>query len=133
MKVIIAGGRDYQYTEQDLDDLDRLHRLIDITEEVSGTAGGADRFGEVWAGYRNVPVRRFPAEWEKYRDKDKSPGKKNPAGAIRNRQMAQYVGSAGAVVLFPGGRGTQNMFDQAKKHGLRIFDWRKEPREFPEP
>jgi predicted Rossmann-fold nucleotide-binding protein len=37
--------------------------------------------------------------------------------------MAQY---ADAVVLFPGGKGTQSMFDEATKAGIVIFDWRGE-------
>jgi hypothetical protein len=39
--------------------------------------------------------------------------------------MAEYVGNIGAVVLFPGGIGTQNMRYQAVRHGLMIFDWGK--------
>jgi predicted Rossmann-fold nucleotide-binding protein len=35
--------------------------------------------------------------------------------------MAKY---ADAVVLFPGGLGTENMLVQAINHNLKIFDWR---------
>jgi Protein of unknown function (DUF2493). len=127
MKVIIAGGRDYVFTERDAEDLDRLHALIGITEVVEGEAPGADLAGKAWALERGLPVKPFPADWEKY----KQPGRKNPAGAIRNEQMAQYVGMFGAAVLFPGGPGTENMYKAAKRHGLQIFDWRTEPRRFP--
>ena len=58
---------------------------------------GAGAAGEEWAGRHGLPVRRFPADWARH-------GKK--AGPIRNRIMAEY---AGAVVPFPGGRGTENM------------------------
>jgi hypothetical protein len=56
-----------------------------------------------------VPVKQFPADWNKY-------GK--AAGPIRNAQMAKY---ADAVILFPGGRGTANMRKLAKEHGLEIL------------
>ncbi len=83
-----------------------------ITEVVSGKARGADTFGERWAEVHRIPVAEFPAAWNEY-------GK--AAGAIRNGLMAEY---ADAVVLFPGGRGTSDMFKQAVRHGLLIHDWR---------
>jgi hypothetical protein len=116
MKVIIAGGRDYQLTDEDYLRLDDLHDKIGITEVVSGKAKGADTGGEEWARSRGIPVKDFPADWDKH-------GKR--AGPIRNFQMAEYVGNIGAVVLFPGGIGTQNMRYQAVRHGLMIFDWGK--------
>lgn len=122
MKVIIAGGRDYVFTDQDEADLDRLYDQIGITEVVSGRARGADTCGEEWARKRGLPVTPFPANWKLHG---------RAAGPIRNEEMARYVGAAGAVVLLPGGTGTQNMHEQAKKHGLQIFDWRTEPRRFP--
>jgi len=108
MKTILAGGRDYFFSCHDIDALDALN----ITEVVSGCATGADTCGEEWAKSRNIPIKQFPADWKKL---------KHAAGPIRNRQMAQY---ADAVVLFPGGKGTLNMFNEAKKHGLIIHDWR---------
>ena len=60
-----------------------------------------------------IPVNIFPADW-------KAHGK--AAGPIRNRDMAKH---ADQVVLFPGGRGTENMYQEAKKAGLVIHDWRK--------
>lgn len=108
MKTVIAGGRDYQLTAEDYARLDRLP----ITEVVSGGARGADTCGEMWATRTGKPVRRFPADWDKY-------GKS--AGMIRNGEMAAY---AEAVVLFPGGRGTDNMFQTAVRRGLVIYDYR---------
>jgi len=122
VKVIIAGGRDYVFTERDAADLDRLHAIIGITEVVEGEQRGADLAGKAWAQERGLSVKPFPADWKLH-------GK--AAGPIRNEQMAQYVGRAGAVVLFSGGAGTENMYKAAKRHGLQIFDWRTEPRRFP--
>lgn len=109
MKLIIAGGRNYRIESSDIIN---LNQIDDVTEVVSGGAKGADYYGELWAETRGIPVRLFLADWIKY-------GKS--AGAIRNREMARY---ADAVVLLPGGNGTNSMFEEAKKAGLKIFDWR---------
>lgn len=111
MKVIIAGGRDYQFTKKDIAFLDKVAPAIH--EVVSGGATGADRCGEDWARSRNIPVRVYTADWDKH-------GK--AAGPIRNGQMAEY---ADAVILFPGGRGTDNMHEQAINKNIYIVDRRK--------
>lgn len=108
MKTIIAGGRNYFLTEKDYKYLDTLN----ITEVVSGCANGADKCGENYAIKNDIKLVRFPALWEKY-------GKS--AGFIRNREMAMY---ADVAVLFPGGRGTSSMYNEARKVGLRIHDLR---------
>ena len=108
MKCIIAGGRDYTMTKQDIAWLDTLG----ITEVVSGCCRGADEYGERWADHRGVPIKRFPADWSTH-------GK--AAGPIRNRQMAEYCAPNGAVALFPGGRGTESMRKIAISMGLRVF------------
>lgn len=108
MKTIIAGGRYYQLTQDDCIAL----QDVGITEVVSGCQTGADTGGEEWAKVNRLPIKPFPADWDRLG---------HAAGPIRNRQMAQY---AEAVVLFPGDRGTQSMFDEATKAGLLIFDWR---------
>ena len=74
---------------------------------------GAILLGEVWAKKNKVPVKKFPADWEKF-------GKS--AGYRRNQQMAEY---ADAVILFPGGKGTNHMYDIAKRMGLIIYDFRE--------
>ena len=109
MKLIIAGGRDYNLDE---DDEHRLDRIEGVTEVVSGTARGVDTDAERWAESRGIPVRRFAPDWKKS-GKD--------AGMQNNRDMAAY---ADAVALFPGSRGTQAMCEIAKRKGLKIFDFR---------
>lgn len=108
MKTVIAGGRGYKLLDVDRFLLDRLN----ITEVVSGGAAGADTEGETYARGRSVPVKRFPADWEKHG---------RAAGPIRNRQMAEY---ADQVVLFPGGRGTASMYEEARKAKKLIWDYR---------
>lgn len=111
MKLIIAGGRKYKFTDKDIERLDELLEDYDIQEVVSGKARGADTEGENWALTRGIPVKEFPANWNLYG--------KNKAGVIRNREMAQY---ADALAIFKGGNGSADMRKQAKKYGLIIFD-----------
>jgi len=111
MKLIIAGGRNCpEFTEEQIADLDAIEG---VTEVVSGKARGADTHGKNWAKSRELPVKEFPALWNKH-----GPS----AGPRRNRQMAEY---ADAVVLFPGGNGTANIHKHAKELGLKIYDWRE--------
>lgn len=106
MKVIIAGGRKYILNNRDW----QMLATLDITEVVSGYASGADRGGEAYATANNIPIKHFRAHREKYQ---------RASGPIRNREMAQY---ADALVLFPGGRGTASMEQEAKKEGLKIYN-----------
>ena len=108
IKVIIAGSRHMVPTEKDVKILDKYKQLI--TEVVSGCARGADKFGESWAEWNNIPVKRFPAEWDKY-------GK--GAGPIRNKQMANYADGLIAF-LWNNSRGTVNMIKQAKQANLWV-------------
>ncbi len=82
-----------------------------ITEIVSGAAKGVDTIGEVIGNEFNIPVVKFPAEWDKYG---------RSAGFIRNEQMAKY---ADALIAVWDGRsnGTKHMINTAKKLGLKIY------------
>lgn len=113
MKVIIAGGRGYYLTEEDFRKLDRLHAKVGITQVVSGCQRGADKGGELWAARNRIPVKPFPADWQKY-------GRR--AGPIRNRAMAKHVGHEGLCVLFPGGDGTASMREEAARAGVKVIE-----------
>jgi hypothetical protein len=108
MRVIVAGDRtftDYEFVRDTLDKLD-----LPVTEIVSGCARGVDTLGERYAEEREIPVRQFPAEWDKY-------GK--AAGPIRNKQMAEY-GDSLVAFLKPTSKGTKNMIETAHKLGLTV-------------
>lgn len=110
MKLIIAGGRDYYLT---LDDFTNLNAIRDqVAEVVCGGADGADNCGKLWGEAHNIPVRLFAADWKKHG---------RSAGPIRNREMSEY---ADALAIFPGGKGSANMLEEATKRGLKIFDFR---------
>lgn len=111
MKVIIAGSRDIiDYA---------IHYVIkaieqskfDITEVVSGGARGIDWCGEKWAEANDVPIKRFPAQWNVY-------GKR--AGFIRNVEMAEYADAL--IAIWDGeSRGTRHMIHEAQKRQLPVF------------
>lgn len=86
MKLIIAGSRQIDETEAFKEIADILARsnspIAGVTEIVSGTAAGPDRAGEAFGKANNIPVKRFPADWNNL-------GKR--AGPIRNREMALYA------------------------------------------
>lgn len=111
MKLIIAGGRNYRFSQADYLE---LNRLDGVSEVITGGCTGADDDGQLWAEGHCINVRLFLADWKRY-------GK--AAGPIRNRYMAQY---ADALAVFPGGRGTSNMVSEAEKAGLTIYDFRGE-------
>lgn len=83
----------------------------EVTEVVSGCARGVDRLGEQWAQMRSIPIKRFPANW----DRDG-----RSAGPIRNRQMANYAEAL--VAIWDGeSKGTKNMIEEAERRGLVVF------------
>ena len=110
IKLIIAGGRNYMFSREDIEKLDAL--VGKVSEVISGGCAGADLEGEDWAATHNLPVKHFYADWKEH-------GK--AAGPIRNREMAKY---ADAVALFPGNRGTESMFLEATKANIKIYDFR---------
>lgn len=117
VSAVIAGGRDYFLSEGHFGWLDRLN--YSIVEVVSGCAPGADAGGEEWAKMRNIPIKRFPAEWDRYG---------RSAGPLRNEAMAKYLASKtpkGIVILFPGGKGTANMASCALMHKLHILTYKE--------
>ena len=97
MHTIIAGGR--EITDPAL--VEEAVRACGwtITEVICGAARGADTLGEAWAIAHNVPVKRMPADWDRF-------GKR--AGYLRNQEMANC---ADALILIWSGtsRGSGHM------------------------
>ena len=106
MKTAVIGSRtftDFSLLEEHL-----TQHLI--SEIVSGGARGADTLAEEYASKKNIPLKVFKADWNKYG---------RAAGPIRNRDI---VGYAERVVAFWDGesRGTKNAIDLAKKQGKEV-------------
>lgn len=116
IRLIIAGSRDFNNSEL----LDRevskylfeeiLGTDVAEIEIVSGGARGADRLGECFAKLRNLPVKIFKANWEKF---NKS------AGYIRNEEMAKY-GTHCIVFNVGRSKGSVHMENLAKKYNLGL-------------
>jgi hypothetical protein len=110
MKVIIAGSRNLGF--------DALIRALyhceftqDITEVVCGGAKGIDKAGKEWAEVCEIPVKMFPAEWDKYG---------RAAGHLRNEEMAKYADAL--IAVWDGvSPGTGNMVKNAVKYDLLTF------------
>ena len=88
MKVIIAGGRDFNDYDLLCRKADKILSRQSEVEIVSGTAKGADKLGEMYAKERHFSIKRFPADWGTFG---------NAAGYRRNVEMAIY---ADALIAF---------------------------------
>jgi len=110
MKVIIAGGRNFNDYEKLCQFCDKVLSKQTKVEIVSGTANGADKQGEKYARDKGYPIKQFPADWNKY-------GKS--AGYKRNAQMSDY---ADALIAFWDGnsKGTKHMIELAKRANLKV-------------
>jgi hypothetical protein len=108
-KTIIAGTRTLKFPELIQDAVDNCGWTI--TEVVSGNAPGIDQMGEMWAAVNHLPIKRFPANWNKF-------GK--TAGRRRNVEMAKY---ADALIAIWDGKspGTKHMIKAAEAYNLRIY------------
>lgn len=119
MKLIIAGSRSLDLTRSLLDALTDWFGLWELGEVVSGGAQGVDRAGEAWAETGGIPVRRFPADWYRYHPADSRKG--NPAGHIRNAEMAVY---ADALLLIWDGEsdGSAGMRREMLRRGKPVYE-----------
>ena len=111
VKVIIAGGRDYEnYNELECVADHMLGKLMDAHDIViiSGGARGADAMAMRYANHRGFELIVMPADWHTF-------GKS--AGYKRNAQMAE---AATHLIAFWDGksRGTKHMIDIA--HSMKI-------------
>lgn len=121
MKVIIAGPR----TVFDMKAVEKAaahweHCFGRITEVVSGCAKGVDKTGEEWAFMRNIPVKKFRAEWETLGF---------VAGPVRNKKMAEHADGLAAIWDGKSG-GTADMIRCAHKRKLLLVIYRIDKDEF---
>ncbi len=108
-KTIIAGSRNI--TDYELISLALNMAPFGIGKVVSGGARGVDALGEEFARVNNLPLKVFPADWEKHG---------RSAGHIRNAEMAKYADAL--IAVWDGkSKGTLSMIRLAKKAGLRVF------------
>lgn len=117
LKVIIAGGRDISADTVSIPTVVRGSGFH-IGEIVSGACPtGVDALGEEFAKKFDIPVRRFPADWETH-------GK--AAGPRRNAEMAHY---ADALILVWDGesKGSKSMLAEMRAMGKPIYQYMVTP------
>lgn len=110
--TIIAGSRD-------VTNFRHVEKIVAYAKKqgytpskvLSGTARGADILGEQYAVQNDIPLAKYPADWNTH-------GKS--AGYIRNQQMAKDAKMLLAV--WDGeSAGTKHMIDIAVEEGLVVF------------
>tara|TARA_X000000950_G_scaffold272857_1_gene355966 strand:- start:1885 stop:2322 length:438 start_codon:yes stop_codon:yes gene_type:complete len=110
MLTIIAGSRSAK-RHHVIDGISKCPWADQITKVISGTAWGADRWGETYAESQGIEVIRFPAEWDIYG---------MSAGPRRNKEMAENADSL--IAIYDGtSRGTASMLRYAQQYGLKSF------------
>lgn len=107
MRVIIAGSRT-------IDKIEHVYKAVKksglvIKEVVSGKARGADRLGETWAIQNDIPIKDFPANWDK---------EGAAAGPKRNIEMGKYADAA--IIIWDGQ-------SKGSKHMISVMDKLNKP------
>lgn len=110
MKVLICGGRDFRNETLLRTILDQRHGKHSFSRVIEGGTRGVDAMAKRWAWGHQIPVITFKADWARY-----GPG----AGPIRNQQMLDE-GQPELVIAFPGGKGTADMVDRARRAGVPV-------------
>lgn len=109
IRLVIAGSRTFTDYPLLCNKLERITSSIGLPNLViSGTARGGDQMGERWAAEHGIPVKRMPADWNKF-------GKR--AGFLRNEAMAAVATHVVSFIV-SGSKGAAMMAAIAKKAGL---------------
>jgi len=103
--LVVAGGRDYAWTEADTAFLNSLPEPWVV---LTGGSGIVDTRAEQWARSKGIQPIIAYALWDYY---------SKAAGPIRNSVMAQLATHA---AIFPGHTGTADMLKKAQEMGLVI-------------
>lgn len=114
MKLIIAGGRDFNDKALMLNRLEALQdsgRINSSVELICGMAKGADNLGRLIFEEAGLPIRAFYPDWE---------GLGKRAGFVRNAEMGD---AADLALIFWDGqsKGTKHMLDYMEKLGKPVF------------
>jgi hypothetical protein len=78
IRLLVCGGRNFQDRDRVFSALDRFLATWPVGLLIHGAVRGADKLAGEWAKSRGIPVRDFPADWDRYR---------RAAGPRRNQQM----------------------------------------------
>jgi hypothetical protein len=119
MKYAVVGTRSYnhyQYVQKYLD------KIPNITEIISGEAGGIDTLAKIYAKNNNIPYKGHPAEWSNFVETPENPVKIRTnkfgdkynvlAGPNRNTKI---VADSDIIVAFYSGDEKSGTHDTVKK------------------
>ena len=128
MKVIVAGSRsivDYTLVKHIIEAVAKKNEVA-ISEIVSGMANGVDKMAARWARRNDIPLKKFPANWQDMSEPchvklNKYGHPYNAlAGFNRNALMAEY--SDVLIAIWDGvSKGTMDMVKRAREKGLLVF------------
>jgi hypothetical protein len=113
MRLIIAGGRDFDDENSLVNKLNEIIKDVDASDItiISGGARGADAIGERIAKHNGLSLEVYKADWDKY---GKSAGYKRnqQMGAVATHLLAAWDGRS---------KGTKHMIDIATNLGLTVY------------
>jgi predicted Rossmann-fold nucleotide-binding protein len=109
-RVVVCGGRGASNEAAVFAALDVLHAELGFSGVIEGASPGIDEFAGRWAQARGLEHLQFPADWQ---------GLGKRAGPVRNQQMLD-LGRPTMVIAFPGGPGTADMAQRARRAGLAV-------------
>ena len=110
MVILVCGGRTYNNKEKIYEVLSSIHKDKTINILIHGAAKGADTLAGYWARENNIKEKQYPALWNTH-------GK--AAGIMRNQKMLDD-NKVDLVIAFPGGKGTADMVERAKKANIEV-------------
>jgi len=119
MKTVIAGSRSIGRLSPRTWDYETLVALVEkavqdsgfqITEVISGGAGGPDRAGEKWAESKSIPITQIKPNWKLGRG----------AGIAANKELVEHAEAL--VVLYDGtSAGTKDTIQRMRLKGAKVF------------
>lgn len=123
VRLIIAGNRTLRIGDVHIPWVLALTQFVPY-EIVCGEAKGGDFLGKMYAQAVGLPVKSFPADWDRYG---------NSAGPRRNREMGLYADAL--LALWNGeSAGTGNMISVMKElnkpYYVHRYDLEPEPPPF---
>ena len=110
MVILVCGGRTYNNKDKVNEVLSSIHKETPISVLIHGAAKGADTLAGYWARENGIKEKQYPALWNTH-------GK--AAGIMRNQKMLDD-NKVDLVVAFPGGKGTADMSQRAKKANIEV-------------
>lgn len=127
IRVLVSGGRDYAHRDKVMG---ALYELLEVDDDnmmgknhlviihgfctVKGKLSGADRWADEFAVVHWCGCERYPANFAKYG---------SYAGFYRNQQMIDE-GKPDIALIFPGGRGTEDMKVRAINSGIEVREFK---------